>query len=243
MKNKLKKFHWSEDAPPITYREGTSDVAIINAVLVNQQEYSFPSVAAKVVFDIGANIGVTAVILATIYKDAVIHCFEPEQENYDLLAMNTGHLPNVSLHKCGLDNHTGDAMLFGSDDPTNFGGFSAHLKPEKEAIAGSKIQIERMSKICDKFGTPDIIKIDCEGAEFNILTDIPAIDKVLWITGELHGVKDFELLSRLSVTHEIQTMRQFGDKVWHFNAANRELLFQKVGNTAPPPSSGLAVVK
>ena len=241
--NKIKKFHWNDNAPPIHYREGTSDEAIINTVLVNQQEYAFPNIEAKTVFDIGANIGVTAVILASVYKDATIHCFEPEPANFDLLTLNTEHLPNVIRYQQGLDNSRGHAVLMGSDDPTNYGGFSTRIPPEKEAIKGCTVEIARMANMCDRLGTPEIIKIDCEGAEYNILTDIPDISKVLWITGELHGVKDFDLLSRLSSTHEIQTSRRFGDKVWHFHAANREVLFTKLNGAAPSTKSSLALIE
>lgn len=225
---KTKKFIYDENTPPIYYRPGTSDEILIQHLLIDKQEYFLPGLEASVVFDIGANIDVMAIVLSSVYPKAKIHCFEPEPNNFELLELNTKHLPNVVLHKEALDSYNGETMIYGSDDATNHGGFSSHLKPEKEAIQGSMVKVSRMSQVCDTYGTPEIIKIDCEGAEHNILTDIPQLDKVLWITGELHGVKDFELLSKLSVTHEIQTARQFGMKVWHFQAANREKLFKKV---------------
>lgn len=223
-----KKFVWDENKPPLIYRPGTSDEAIIDAILVNKREYTFPNLAKiETVFDIGANIGVTAVIMANLYPSARVHCFEPEKENFELLTENTKHFTNVSLHQCAVDNYSGETTLFSSDEPKNLGGFSTSKKSADAHLPESKVQVVRMASLCTKFGHPELIKIDCEGAEYNILTDIPQIEKVLWITGELHGIKDFDLLTRLSITHEIQTDRRFGDVVWHFQAAHRAELFTR----------------
>lgn len=232
---KTKKFIYDEEMPPIIYRPGTSDETIINSVLVNQQEYLFPNLAnANVVFDIGANIGVTAIILSKIYPGAIIHAFEPDEQNFKLLCQNTSHLKNVARYEVAIDNYNGETTLFGSDDPANLGGYSTTKKPESSAMLEKKVPVVRMAGLCLKFGHPDVIKIDCEGAEFNILTDIPQIEKVLWISGELHNIRDFELLSKLCPTHEIQTARTFGSGCWHFQAANRAEMFQNVARPLTP---------
>lgn len=214
---KLKKFYAFDDKPPIFFREGTSDEAIIQTVLIKRKEYLFPNFSPKVVFDIGANIGVTAVILANIYPHAKIHSFEPESENFALLQMNTEKYPNVVRHNCALGNKSGEFSMFHSEDPNNLGGFSTHILGPKNM----KIRAVRMATICEEFGEPELIKIDCEGAEYDILTDIPKIEKVKWITGELHGVNDFNLLAFLSQYFRIQTGRNFYDKVWHFQAVSK----------------------
>lgn len=236
-------FIYDETKPPIKYRPGTMDEAIINDVLVRRGEYLFPHYPdAAVVFDIGGNIGVTTVILADLYPQARIHSFEPESENFKLLLENTAHLENVVCHNTAVDNYTGKTQLFGHDNALNLGGFSTTIEPEKEAMPGTTVSVARMASLCDNLGTPDIIKIDCEGAEFNILTDVPDINKVLWISGELHGVRDFELLSELTQTHEIQTFRQFGQQNWNFQAAHRSKFFSPVKIDTPDKATRLAVV-
>jgi len=214
----IKKFEAFEDRPPICYRPGTSDEAIIKAVIIDKSEYLFPNFEPKLVFDIGANIGVVSSLLANIYPAAKIHCFEPEKENFDLLIKNTASYENIRALKVGLGNKTEDRILYSSTDETNLGGFSNFIKDGSES---QTVNIVRMDKICQEVGTPDFIKIDVEGAEYEILSAIPDISKVKWITGELHGVDEYKLLDLLSRDFNLQFGRRFFDKVWHFNAISK----------------------
>lgn len=216
---KTKKFHAFEDRPPIVYRPGTSDESIIQTVLVEQREYAFPPMKPHIIFDIGANIGVLSVILANIYPDAKIYAFEPVKENFELLKENVASYKNVAPLHMGLGNKTETKYIHKSTDPSNLGGFSTFITDGDEH---EEITIIDTAKFCEKVGTPDLIKIDCEGAEFDILTSIPDIKKVKWVTGELHGVKDFALLVRLNKDFRLSFTRNFNDKVWHFLAASRD---------------------
>lgn len=209
-----KLFHAFDERPPIKYRPGTSDEAVIKAVIIDRNEYAFPKMNPQLVFDIGANIGVVSVVMANIFPGAKILAFEPEIENFKLLSENMASYKNVTPMNCGLGSKTETAMLYASEDPVNLGGYSNHIP----GPSSGNIPIVSMAQMCDKVGTPDVIKIDCEGAEYDILTSIPHIEDVKWITGELHGVKDFALLDFLSKEFLIQTSRRFGDKVWHFHA-------------------------
>lgn len=213
----LKQFEGFPDKPPIFYRPGTSDTAIINSVFINQQEYLFPPFKPKTVFDMGANIGVTAVILANVYPDAQIYSFEPEPENFSLLEMNARSYPNVKCFNYGLSNDSGAGRLYPSTDPVNLGGFSTHIKNGP----GTLVALRDIAEVCQELGTPDLIKIDVEGAENHILRAMPNIEKVGWITGELHDIEAYGLLAYLSINFHLQFKHEFGDAVWHFQALNR----------------------
>lgn len=235
MKNKVKKFILGDDHPPIHYRPGTSDEAIIKSLILEAKEYKFPHCNdVKLIYDIGSHIGVAAIVLHDVYPEAVIHCFEPEPENFELLRMNTEHLgAKVILNKVALSNYNGTTELFNSADPNNLGGFSTHIKPEEEDRPGQQVPVVRTSFYMAKVGIPQLIKTDCEGAEHDIFLDIPDLSEVLWITGELHGVKEFELLAHLQNRgFEIEALRPLGAKVWNFQAANKLNFFAK---DAPQP--------
>lgn len=226
---KTKKFEAFDNKPPIIYRPGTSDEAIIQTVLIERKEYLFPMMKPASVFDIGANIGVVSVILANVYPDAIIHAFEPDEENYYLLKQNVFDYKNIHIYKVALGNKTRDAHLFKSTDNNNLGGFSTHIE---NIEAGAKtVSMLNVQAICEKLGVPDLIKIDCEGAEYEILSAIEHLDECQWITGELHGINDFALLQKLSEHFDIQTSRNFKDPVWHFNAAHKKFKF--VNDIAP----------
>lgn len=227
--SKYNTFSLGEGHPPLHYRPGTSDEAIINEILIERKGYLLPAIRPKIVFDIGSNIGVAALVLANIYPEAIIHCFEPESENFELLKMNTKHLSRVVLNKTALYDFDGELTLEPSDDPLNHGGFSLEIRPQATGplLAKEKIRCQSTAAYIAEHGCPDVIKIDCEGSEFKILQDVPDLSKVLWIAGELHNVKSFELLALLSKTHEIQTARALGAPCWGFAAANRKELFHK----------------
>lgn len=231
MKNKLKQFILEDQdiKQPIWFRPGTLDEHIIDRLLVRRDEYKFPMLEPKLVFDIGANIGAATILLHQIYPKAVIHCFEPEPENFEILRMNTEHLgAQVVLNKVALSNHNGTAMLQSSDNPQNLGGFSLHNLPDKPAFPQQQVPVVRTKFYMEKVGIPEVIKIDCEGAEHDILMDVPDITKVLWIAGELHNVRDYELLAHLrDKRFEIESQRSFGAGNWPFHAANTVKFFVK----------------
>lgn len=218
METKKFELPW-EDVPSLIYRPGTSDEAIIKAILVDQQEYLFPKFEPKIIWDVGANIGVTAVIFANIYPEAKIYCFEPEPLNFDLLEMNTKHYKNVKCFDSGLGDKTCSKLLFKSDDPKNLGGFSTFIKGK--GVVHDEVSILRTQLLVDQMGCPDLIKIDCEGAEFEILNDIPGIERVKFITGELHGVNDYGLLGLLDKHFKLQFSKAFDSPVWHFSALSK----------------------
>lgn len=229
---KLKKFYGFGDDIPIYFRPGTSDEAIIEAILIKKTDYIFPTMAdAEMCFDIGANIGIVSVLLTHLYPEAIIHAFEPEEDNFNLLFMNTEKYPNILIHNYGLGASNGKKSLWPSDDPINKGGFSNFIQ-HGEPI---DVQIYSIRQVCAQLGTPNIIKIDVEGAECEILRNMPDIKNVRWITGELHGEDaEYMLLQRLSSSFKLAHTRNFDDKVWHFNAVNKVWL-QHVRNAAAPP--------
>lgn len=217
--NNLKQFVWRDDKPPVYYRPGTSDEAIIQTVLVERKEYTFVKMSPKVVYDIGGNIGVLAVVLATIYPTAEVHSFEPVKSNFDIMELNTASYPNIKIHKYGLGGDTGSRRIWPSDDPNNHGGFSTTIKNPK--ATSELIQIRDVASAFQEYGAPEVIKIDVEGAEAEIFEAMPNLDRVKWISGELHGIRDFQVLDLLSKYFLIQCARGFSDKVWHFAAVSK----------------------
>ena len=69
----------------------------------------------------------------------------------------------------------------------------------------------------------DVIKIDTEGSEYDILTNLGRdfLGKVKWIYGELHGNRDFELLAFLGEQFEIGVKRTIGKRLFMFQARSK----------------------
>lgn len=215
----IKKFIWDEEKPPIYYRPGTYDEAIIHTVLVERGEYLFPAMKPKVCFDIGGNIGVVAIVLATIYPESKVYTFEPVQSNYELLLQNIAEYPNIKALKYGLGGDTGKRRIWFSDDEKNPGGSSLVIKNSEGR--NEMVEVRDVATAFQEFGAPDVLKIDVEGAEAEIFESMPNLSEVKWIAGELHGIRDFQVLDLLSKHFQIQCARNFDSVVWHFHAANR----------------------
>ena len=72
---------------------------------------------------------------------------------------------------------------------------------------------------------PELIKIDVEGAEYDILAAFEprVLERVRWITGELHGNRSFELLEFLSRWFDVETRKTLGKRLFNFLARNRSV--------------------
>ena len=216
---------------PIHYRPGTSDTTVIYEALIKsgrKGEYSVPgNLDPGVILDIGGNIGVASIFFSRLFPNAQIHTFEPVPDNLAMLRKNVATLKNVTVHPVALGRADASTQIFWSEEDANLGGFSLF---GKNANVGKSVNIDvRCSATYlaqHGIAGADLIKIDTEGAEFDILTslDDAMLDKVKWIVGELHGISDFELLAHLSRAFDIDVKRSLGKKYFNFNACNRSFV-------------------
>jgi FkbM family methyltransferase len=210
----------------VHYRPGSSDPEVIYKILLKggrKADYWIPpEVTAEVIWDIGANIGSASVYLARRFPAAKIHAFEPVPENFVLVEKNAAGLA-VTPHNLALGARDGELEISASDYPLNFGGFSFHYNGAAPAAA-TRVRMARPDTlIAQGIPPPDLIKIDTEGAEWDILTAFPeeVLAGVRWIVGELHSVRSFELLEYLSRWFLIETRKSMKSPLFMFSAKNK----------------------
>lgn len=127
--------------------------------------------------DLGANVGdVTEQLAAT---GATVHAFEPEQHVFAILQKRFAGRENVILHQAAVSTANGTiAMRRDSrfhQDPLRHSQVSSiyFTNPEKYDSTEYPVQVEAFADVVNRFGKPvAIVKMDIEGAEFDILEQV-----------------------------------------------------------------------
>ena len=220
----------------VYYRTSSSDMTLIFEILLQSKyksEYYLPKkLNPQVIFDIGGNIGITAIYLASLFPEATIYSFEPMPENFKILQKNIKQYENIKAFNFGLGSKNGNFKVYLSGDPENYGGISFY--PD---LSGKQIEpfiyceVKNINEIIKQLNIDsiDLIKIDTEGAEYDILLSIKEsiLRKTTWITGELHGNQDFELLNYLNILgFSISLKKQINSRLFMFNAGKSEIISQ-----------------
>lgn len=180
-------------------RTNSTDIqAFVNVWIV--EEYNAKNFNIRnddVIIDIGAHIGLFSVYASQFCHYGKIMAFEPIKENYDILLENI-HLNNLenifTFNLAVSDKNLPLKIYFNSIDD------AAHT------IYGSgenfvEINSITLKEIIDsKCNRVDLIKLDCEGSEYNILESLPEnyFKKIEKIWMEYHIINnDLERLKKL----------------------------------------------
>jgi len=228
----LRSYNWN--GKKVFYRTSSSDMTLIYEILLKSKyrsEYYFPEkIKPEVILDIGGNVGITSIYLASIFPNATIYTFEPLLENYKILQKNTEQYGNIKVFNIGLGSKNGSFKVFLSDDSENFGGASFYSEGEgNKTESYTECKVRNINDVIQELNISaiDLIKIDTEGAEYDILTCLndKILRSILWITGELHGNRDFELLNYLnSMGFSISVKKLIDNRLFMFNAGKEEII-------------------
>ena len=138
--------------------------------------------------------------------------------------------PRIHVHEYGLGSEDGEfEFTIPLMDQTNEGGYSRFAGKPVEGGRVVKGRLRKTAKVLEELGIAaiDLIKIDTEGAEFDILTSFPdaVLAKVSWIYGELHSnnldvPSPFRVLDHLSTWFEVELAKPMRAKNPFFDACN-----------------------
>ena len=166
--------------------KSTDLMALTNVWMINEYDIdSFEINPSDIIIDVGAHIGLFSLFVSQFCKTGKIFSFEPIRENFDLLVSNLdlNHIENVFPFNVGISKNSGKLNLFLNNDQ------SAHsIFPKgSESIT---VESTSLQKIFDekKISACKLLKLDCEGAEYDIIDSLPAeyLDKIQNMAIEYH---------------------------------------------------------
>lgn len=131
------------------------------------------------IIDIGANVGFFALAARHHYPKAAIHAYEPNPRVLPDLALNTEAF-NIMVFPEAVGGEE-CAINILDEGPSN------QARARKDASSQSTMrQITLATAIVRMNGTVDLLKLDCEGAEWEILQTTGCWDNVRHIRMEIH---------------------------------------------------------
>lgn len=161
-------------------RARTMDRSVLKEVWIKEiyNKHGVKVEKGDTVIDIGGHIGIFSIYAAHLSETGKVYAFEPFIENFNRLEdhKKINHKENLTAFNKGVAETRGKKTLFLSPDK-NTGGHSMHLKNQSDR----KVEIETINLIefCEEYKIDkiDFLKLDCEGAEFDILKGSEAILK------------------------------------------------------------------
>ena len=152
---------------------------------------------AKVIYDIGANLGNHTVYFASYVSEAEIYAFEPLPENFQLLQKNVEEngLKKVKLYQAACGDNKRKATMSLRMKENN-----GTAKIDKEDTKGQAVEILALDDM--ELPSPDFIKIDVEEFELHVLKGMRNILKssepTLWIEVDTENGKNvYEFLKNM----------------------------------------------
>jgi len=210
-------------------RRDTSDEGLARMIVRDGGEYALPPVVRpRVIVDVGANIGMTAVYYACAYPQARIVCFEPLPANLELLRANAAPFGDrITVVPTALGDATGRFTYRMSDDPANFGG-GGFTERGTAADRTLELPVRRAADALADAGLDrvDVFKLDTEGSEAPIVSALPETIRqhAQAYIGELHGCPgDFGMLELLQPTHALGFQKRPQRRCYPFLALRRDL--------------------
>jgi FkbM family methyltransferase len=171
--------------------EGSTVLAIVPKEILDD-EYGLTEIEFRpgdVVVDVGANIGIVALYLARKHPDIRITAIEPVPTTYRHLLENIelNKVRNIMPLNCAITNDGRDLRMI--VNPAHSGGSTGYLRNIRQP---GHYNLMVPSRTLDSVFTehvPDrcrLLKVDCEGAEYEILSGARCLDRVDHLAMEIH---------------------------------------------------------
>lgn len=181
------------DGLKIVLRENIWDARIIREIFLNKVYLLYFSKRDSLIVDIGAYIGDFS-LYAAKYLNARVIAYEPTQESYELLKENIG-INDLWDRIKPINKAVGPSneITLNVVKEDNEIHVSSYWYPDAEKRVVQSVTLEEILDMND-LNKIDLLKIDCEGGEYDILLTAPdsVFSRVNNIVFEYHAIKDYQ---------------------------------------------------
>lgn len=208
--NDKKYIHKYKKGINVIFRDPLSFLHAIKEIFV-EEIYLFKTTnASPLIIDCGGYIGISALFFKLTYPQSKVIVFEPDSENFQLAEenINSWRFDNIELHKKAVWINSKDLEFYESNSMAS----SVHAIN----TGGNKVKVPavRLKDFLDQ--KVDFLKIDIEGAEYQVLLDIKSrllnIEKMFV---EYHGY--YHEMDKLNTILNILTEENFK---WYIKEAD-----------------------
>ena len=158
----------------IKIRVNSTDLMALTHVWLVQEYHhdSFNIKTNDIIIDVGAHIGLFALYASQFCKHGQIFCYEPIEENYDLLLENIklNNIKNIIPFNLAVSDKNSKIKIYLNSDES---GHSIFLNNEKSVMVNSTTLENIFTE--NNIDNCNFLKLDCEGAEYQIMESLNPI--------------------------------------------------------------------
>jgi len=148
---------------------------LFNEIYIGASYYFRADNDRPTILDCGSNIGLSVLFFKKLYPNAHIMAFEPDPATFALLCRNVAGLSNVVPHQSALSDQAGGISFFRNAD-SNVSDLRMSALSSRFSGTEIKVPAVRLSDYID--GEVDLLKLDVEGVEDRVISDLVATGKI-----------------------------------------------------------------
>jgi FkbM family methyltransferase len=145
---------------------------LINEIFLNNEYYFKCDNKTPFIIDCGSNIGISILYFKYLYPNCEIIGFEANPYTYEVLQKNVfqNDLKNVKINNLALSNSKSELKFY--IDESNYGSLTGSINSNRGGKKELIVNADKLSNYINNIDTIDLVKMDVEGAEFNIINDL-----------------------------------------------------------------------
>jgi FkbM family methyltransferase len=166
-----------------------TDLEAVHEVFVSGTYARVAGLPAETILDLGGNCGASMAYFKALHPAARIHVAEPDPIAFRTLSANAEDLDGVVLHQVAVGKVDERRRFYQSN-----AAWSSSLVGDQVHAGGQWIEVDvvALGTLLDRAGLErvDLLKLDVEGAEWEILPAVRLADVAAAVIGELHDPGD-----------------------------------------------------